>query len=141
MKILKRCRHLESFVHVSTAFVNSNNHCDVIEEKIYRRRINYKDVEKSLKFLNDKQLAGMLSELLDGLSVWLFFKITFIDKNIKDSRKFLICAPPNTRKIMSLFKQVFLIIIKNVICLFHLTPWKIIIFLIFHRVFFLALIF
>jgi len=67
MKILKRCRHLESFVHVSTAFVNSNNHCDVIEEKIYRRRINYKDVEKSLKFLNDKQLAGMLNELLDGL--------------------------------------------------------------------------
>ena len=69
VKLLTRCRHLESFVHVSTAFVNSHNHCDVIEEKIYKRKIDYRDVEKSLKFLSDKQLAGMLNEILDGLSV------------------------------------------------------------------------
>jgi len=67
LKILRRCRQLESFVHVSTAFVNSHNHCDVVEEKIYKRKIDYRDVEKSLKFLSDKQLAGMLNEILDGL--------------------------------------------------------------------------
>jgi len=67
VKLLTRCRHLESFVHVSTAFVNSHNHCDVIEEKIYRRNVDYRNFEKSLKFMNDEQLAGMLPQLLDGL--------------------------------------------------------------------------
>ena len=69
VKLLTGCRHLESFVHVSTAFVNSHNHCDVIEEKIYRRKVDLRNFEKSLKFLNDEQLAGMLPQLLDGLLV------------------------------------------------------------------------
>ena len=65
LKILRRCRHLDSFVHVSTAFVNANRFEGVVEEKVYPCKINYKDMEKSLKWLNDKQLANMLDEILD----------------------------------------------------------------------------
>ena len=65
LNILRRCRHLNSFVHVSTAFVNSDRNEGVIKEKVYPCKINYKDMENSLKWLNDKQLAGMLDKILD----------------------------------------------------------------------------
>ena len=66
LNILRKCRHLDSFVHVSTAFANSNRKEGVIQEKVYPCKINYKDMEKSLKWLDDEQLAGMLDKILDG---------------------------------------------------------------------------
>lgn len=66
-RIMKLCRempNIDAFVHISTAFVNSDRYEGTIEEKVYPCKINYKDMEKSLKWMSDEAVEKIVDEIL-----------------------------------------------------------------------------
>jgi len=65
VKLCKTFRDLHALVHISTAFVNTDRFEGTIEEKIYPSRINFKDMEKSLKWMSDESLDKLLKDILD----------------------------------------------------------------------------
>ena len=91
VKILKTCPNLKSYVHISTAFVNSDRHKSVVEEIVYPSNINYKDMEATLKWMGDDQVEGILDYILDKRFPWKGFiiNISFLNKYLTWYIKYL----------------------------------------------------
>ncbi len=96
MKLCREMPNIDAFVHISTgsfhfltsltnyphqetdsrmffsAFVNSDRYEGTIEEKVYPCKINYKDMEKSLKWMSDDAVQKLLDEILGDRLVYIF---------------------------------------------------------------------